>query len=1019
MKNIRYFLPLLALAFFMPSVLNGQSARFKPASRNPVVNTPQQLSPVMAFQPVLPLKSNPLANVGGYLPRKINPSAHRLNPDVFTAVSYDRHGRLVFAEGRIPDAISFKEKSGGQVVNACFQFLEQIREPLYIDSPVDEFVLNQEQTDELGMVHLRFQQVFHGIPVYGGEAYLHGNQGFIDRFNGYVYPTPVTVQLTPALQASVAIQSVVAHVSGETVYRELSQVEKQLLKYDAPVSELVIYHKNKETDQEKLAWHITIRPNLIERWEYFINAMDGSLIHFYNNTQTDGDVLASGNDLNGVNQTFHVYLEAGTYYMVDISKPMFNAQSFEGVIKSYDAFNAPYNQVSNASIVTSPSNSWAANAISAHYHASVSYDYWKNVHNRNSYNNQGASIINVINITSENGQGFDNAFWSGQAMFYGNGGNYFKPLAGALDVCAHELGHAVDETSANLEYQYESGAINESYSDIIGAMVERVNWKIGEDIMKPGVSGFPSGAMRDMSNPHNGGSSFDDPCYQPAHVSEKYTGSQDNGGVHINSGIGNYAYYLYAQAVGLEKGEKTFMRALFNYLTRSSQFIDFRLAVIQAAKDLYGNQSAEVTAAGNAFDAVGITDGSGSGGGGTTAPGNLQTNPGQDYILLLDEYEGDQYTLFISNTTGTQFTPISETLVKNKPSILDDGSAAVFISGDSKMRAISLSGQPNETVIQGDPIWEGVSISKDGSLISAVTNFQDSSIYVYSYDRQEWARFPLYNPGTQTGVNTYNVLFADAMEWLYDGEYIMYDAFSRMSGPSGQTIEFWDINFIRVWNKAANTWGDGQIFKMMSGLDPGISIGNPSLTKNSTYIAAFDMFDENSGDDYILAVNLDNGDIGEVFSNGQILGTPNYSKLDDHLIFTTLNGSREDIAVIGMQPDKIHPSGNAVSLIPAAKWGIWYAQGVRALAIDEPEAVRNIRIFPNPTDGIVNLDIDNIHNESLVISLLNLQGQTVFTRMIRSTGNQVVTDFSHLTPGIYFLRVTGSDFSAGGKIIIR
>ena len=198
----------------------------------------------------------------------------------------------------------------------------------------------------------------------------------------------------------------------------------------------------------------------------------------------------------------------------------------------------------------------------------------------------------------------ENAFWNGKAVFYGNGGTNFYSLAGALDVAAHELGHGVVSNTANLEYYGQSGAINESYADIFGAMVDRDDWRIGEDITRTSFS--PSGALRDMADPHNGGTSLSQPYWQPKTVSEMYTGSQDNGGVHINSGIGNHAYYLYATAVTKQKAEQVFYKALTDYLTMTSKFIDFRIAVVQAATDLYGASSTEVTKAGEAFTAVGI-----------------------------------------------------------------------------------------------------------------------------------------------------------------------------------------------------------------------------------------------------------------------------------------------------------------------------------------------------------------------------------------------------------------------------
>jgi Zn-dependent metalloprotease len=147
----------------------------------------------------------------------------------------------------------------------------------------------------------------------------------------------------------------------------------------------------------------------------------------------------------------------------------------------------------------------------------------------------------------------DNAYWDGQAIYYGNGDVAFDPLAGSLDVAGHEMSHGVVQATANLEYQGQSGALNESFADVFGVMIDRNDWTLGEEVVN--TQYFPSGALRSMSDPNQGGSSLNDPGYQPAHMNDLYTGSQDNGGVHINSGIPNHAFYLLAQATTKAKAE--------------------------------------------------------------------------------------------------------------------------------------------------------------------------------------------------------------------------------------------------------------------------------------------------------------------------------------------------------------------------------------------------------------------------------------------------------------------------------
>jgi len=268
----------------------------------------------------------------------------------------------------------------------------------------------------------------------------------------------------------------------------------------------------------------------------------------------------------------------------------------------------------------------------AHFGAQATYDYWKAVHSRNSFDNAGAKIKSYVHFDDQpGGAGYENAFWDGTRMTYGDGASTFKPLT-AMDVCGHEIGHAVCEKTANLTYSYESGAMNEGFSDIWGACVEaravtayglsgKSTWLIGEEIMRSG------GALRSMSNPNQYGQPD---TYKGSYW---YAGTADNGGVHTNSGVLNYWFYLLSQGgsgtndigssfsvtgTGIDVAAKIAFRAESVYLTASSNYASARTAAIQAATDLYGAGSAQVIATTNAWYAVGV--GAAYNGGTTTPP---------------------------------------------------------------------------------------------------------------------------------------------------------------------------------------------------------------------------------------------------------------------------------------------------------------------------------------------------------------------------------------------------------------
>lgn len=224
----------------------------------------------------------------------------------------------------------------------------------------------------------------------------------------------------------------------------------------------------------------------------------------------------------------------------------------------------------------------------AHDFAGTTYNYFFNTHNRDSYDNAGATIISTANY----GVSYRNAFWDGSQMVYGDG-------FAVEDVVAHELTHAVTSHSANLEYKWQSGALNESFSDVFGVMVDRDDWLMGDDLPPEALGGQE--AIRDLADPTRFG--------QPAHTNDWVATCSDNEGVHTNSGITNKAFYNIATTIGKNKAELIFYRTLTVYLSTNSSLEDARSGALQSAQDIYGVDSMEETAVKNGFNAVGL-DGS-------------------------------------------------------------------------------------------------------------------------------------------------------------------------------------------------------------------------------------------------------------------------------------------------------------------------------------------------------------------------------------------------------------------------
>ncbi|MFN8352802.1 MAG: M4 family metallopeptidase [Spirosomataceae bacterium] len=848
----------------------------------------------------------------------------------------DSTQQAVFIEGRLrPNAKNAQARKSADA--AYFEYVDGLKDVLHLKQPTEELKIVSSQTDDLAHRHTRMQQTFKGLSVYGGEAILHSDpSGEVSLLNGHLFPTPEIQDVTPKLSA-IQIQAIVQQDLGtQAIVRMMGQLEKKLLNYEQPQAELLIYHPNDNPTAERLTWQITVRPNFLERWQYFVDANTGEILEKFNHTcALDGPAKATATDLNGVARSINTYSYNNRYFMIDGSKPMFKASQFQidnpvGALWTIDAANSTVDDIS-VKQVSSTNNAWSnPTAVSAHYNAGVAYEYYRTTHSRNSLNGKGGTIISIINITDEGGRGFDNAFWNGEFMGYGNGKDAFKPLAGGLDVAGHEMTHGVIENTANLEYKGQSGAINESMADVFGVLIDRDDWTLGEDVTKK--TAYPTGFLRNMSDPNNGGKNLNDAGYQPKNMGQYYTGSQDNYGVHINSGIPNYAFYLFASnaSVGKDKAEKVYYRALTTYLTKTSKFLDLRLAIVKAATDLYGASSTEVNVAKSAFDAVGITEPNQSTPPPTT---DVPVNTGQEFLL---SYDPVLKGLYVSNTapkTSADFRELVKNItISHKPSVTDDGKYAYFVASDKKIKRVNLQGTAVLENVSSDAVWDNVAISKDGKRLAALTTDPDKSIYVFNLGASPVTskKFTLYNPTYTQGVQTGQVQYADAIQWDISGEYIVYDAFNKLKNAEGKTVDFWDVGFIDAWNNGTNNFGMGEIQKLFTDLEEGESIGNPSFSKNSTNILSFDYYDSIDNLYYILGVDVEDNNVGLIFENNT-LGFPEYSRQDNRMLFNTKKGSSENTNIITLKTDKITATGSASTLIEDSKWAVWYTVGTRTL----------------------------------------------------------------------------------------
>ena len=480
------------------------------------------------------------------------------------------------------------------------------------------FSAGDAHADELGMTHVRYQQTYRGIPVDGYGYTVHSTGGRIASISGAFAKTGPDVATAPTVRPEAALAGALRHLGlGEPMWESADAPAG----YDKPTGDLVIYH-DAATKASRLAYKYDVytAAPLYRAWVY-VDATTGAVLSEDLRIHHADTPLQAVSDYNG---TVAVTGDAsgGSYRL--------RQAAMGGGVETYSLNNGT-SYAGATDVVDDAADPFDSDrtAVQAHYGAEQTYDYFSSRHGRNSYNGTGGKLLSYVHYSS----GYVNAFWDGSRMTYGDGdGASYGPLT-SLDIAGHEMTHGVVEFSANLVYQRESGALNESFADIFGEMVEyhatgTNDWQMGTDI---GIG--RSGAIRSMDNPNAygdpdtyGGSNWWEPnCGTPR-------SSNDYCGVHVNSGVQNKWFYILAvgesgtndlgsgyavTGLGRERAAAIAYRNLTVYLSANSTFADARVGAIQAARDLYGPGSDEEVQTTNAWYAVGVGPVYGGGGGGT------------------------------------------------------------------------------------------------------------------------------------------------------------------------------------------------------------------------------------------------------------------------------------------------------------------------------------------------------------------------------------------------------------------
>ena len=517
----------------------------------------------------------------------------------------------------------------------------QLFKDIFDSSEKTSFISINQEEDKLGYIHSKNQQYYNNIKVEFGTVTLHSINGMVASISSEFYKI-VDLSTEPTISNIQAFNMAVSH-TGATAYLWEEEDESNEIGYSKPEGELLIVPVFEgRTVVMKLAYKFDIyATDPIYRADVYIDAQTGAFI-LENKKIHHNDIPASGASLYNGNVSFTADDTSGPYRL---------RQTADGDgIETYDMNNG--SSYSNASDITSGSSVFNdPTGVQAHYGAEQTHKYFSGNHGRNSYDNTGTTIKSYVSY----GSNYVNAFWNGSVMTYGDGdGVNYGPLV-SVDIVGHEITHGVTEYAANLVYSYESGALNESFSDIFGEAIEQYatgsnDWLMGDQI----GAGGSGGALRSMSDPNAKG----DP---DTYLGDNwYSGSGDNGGVHYNSGVQNFWFYLLTEggngtndngdsytvsSLGMDKAGAIAYRNLSIYLGANSQYIDARTGAIQAAIDLYGADSAEEIATTNAWYAVGV-------GGAYGAPAEYCNSASTN---INDEYISRVQLGTIDNSSGAQF----------------------------------------------------------------------------------------------------------------------------------------------------------------------------------------------------------------------------------------------------------------------------------------------------------------------------------------------------------------------------
>ncbi|MGN9163281.1 M4 family metallopeptidase [Clostridium sulfidigenes] len=505
----------------------------------------------------------------------------------------------VFLSGELSDKKVPSESS-------ATKFLQENKDIFGIDNAKEELKVLEVNKDDIGDTFVKFAQVIEGTEVDNSLINVHYDKnGVIVSVNGNLEENK---EITTLGSKDISPEEAIKIAKG--------QFKDKTIKNTPKVTDKIIVTKD-GVNYEVYKINIFFMEPTIGNYDVFVEVNSGKVIKTENKIRFNTAVTGTGTDVLGETRELNLNQSGDQYQMINLTN--------HGNIYNYDMKKDI--DITKRTVVSNSTGQFTNEddkaPVSAHYNADKVLSFYKNLFNRNSIDDNGMIIESHTHFNSD----YNNAFWLGNAiidgvsvsgsMFYGDGdGEEFTYLSGDLDVVGHEMTHGIVEYTAGLVYEYQPGALDESMADVFGVLISSYNkynvanggtwkfdpadWVVGDDIYTPNIQGD---ALRSLADPTLYG--------QPAHMDNYVTGlpnteDGDYGGVHDNSGIPNKAAYNIAKNIGMDKTAKIYYRALTQYMHPDTNFQQAAYCLAQAAADLYGKGSNEITAIKNSFASTGV-----------------------------------------------------------------------------------------------------------------------------------------------------------------------------------------------------------------------------------------------------------------------------------------------------------------------------------------------------------------------------------------------------------------------------